>query len=194
MALFGVMGEFKPEKEPWSADVEWLEQFLNLAQPNKPKDKTFEEIVTVLKGHFEPKPLLVAERFHFNRCTQKANQPVAQYVAKLKQCAANCEFGANLDASLRDWFVSGMQNEACQRRLLSKNDLTFAKACDNMETADREQRQLRGMKSETAGAASASVHKVKLQGARSCYKRKGKKNHHANDCHFKETKCIIVER
>uniref|UniRef100_A0A674N093 Retrotransposon gag domain-containing protein n=1 Tax=Takifugu rubripes TaxID=31033 RepID=A0A674N093_TAKRU len=159
MALFGVMGEFKPEKDPWSADkVATLLSVMgattygllrNLAQPNKPKDKTFEEIVTVLKGHFEPKPLLVAERFHFNRCTQKANQPVAQYVVELKQCAANCEFGANLDASLRDWFVSGMQNEACQRRLLSKNDLTFAKACDNMETADREQRQLRGMKSET---------------------------------------------
>ena len=73
----------------------------------------------------------------------------------------------NLDASLRDRFVSRIRNEACQRRLLSGNDLTFAKAYEialNMETADRDARQLRGIESETGGAAS--VHKVKLQRAR----------------------------
>lgn len=67
----------------------------------------------VLKVHFEPKPLLVTESFRFNWCNQKPNQPVAQYMVELKQCATNCEFGANLDASLRDRFVSGMRNEAC---------------------------------------------------------------------------------
>lgn len=216
MALFGRINEFKPENQPWSAYIERLEQFFeandiadgkkvatllsvmgattygllrNLVQPHKPKDKTFDEIRTVLKEHFEPKPLLVAERFRFNRCNQKATQPVAQYVAELKQCAANCEFGTNLDASLRDWYVGGIRNEACQLRLLSENDLTFAKAFEialNMETADRDARQLRGMESETGGAAS--VHEVKLQRSRNCYRCNGK-NHNANECHFKETKC-----
>ncbi|KAK9513169.1 hypothetical protein VZT92_026728 [Zoarces viviparus] len=129
MALFGRIDEFKPENEQWSAYIERMEQFFeandvaedkqvatllsvmgaatygllrNLVQPRKPKDKTFDKIVAVLKEHYEPKPLLVAERFRFNRCNQKANQPVTQYVAELKQCASNCEFGANLDASLRD--------------------------------------------------------------------------------------------
>ena len=216
MALFGRIDEFKPENEQWSAYIERLEQFFeandiaeekhvatllsvmgattygllrNLVQPSKPKDKTFDEIVAILKGHFEPKPLLVAERFRFNRCNQKANQSVALYVAELKQCAANCDFGASLDSSLRDRFVSGIRNEACQRRLLSENDLTFAKAFEialNMETADRDARQLRGMESENIGAAS--VHKVRIQGTKNCYRCKGK-NHHANECHFKETKC-----
>lgn len=215
MALFGRTDEFKPGNEPWSAYIERPEQFSeandtdeekhvatllsvmgattygllrNSVQPNKPKDKTFDKIVTVLKELFEPKPLLVAEKFRFNRCNQKASQPVAQYVAELKQCAANCEFSANLDTSLRDRFVSGIRNEACQRRLLSENDLTFAKAFEitlNMETADRDARQLRGAESETVRAAS--VHKVKLQGARNCYRCKGK--NHSNECHFKETKC-----
>lgn len=53
----------------------------NLVQPNKPKEKTFDELLTVLNEHFEPKPLLVAERFHVNQSNQKANQLVAQYVA-----------------------------------------------------------------------------------------------------------------
>ncbi len=217
MALFGRIDEFKPESEQWSAYVERLEQFFeandiaegkrvatllsvmgaatygllrNLAQPNKPKEKTFDEIVAILKRQFEPKPILVAERFRFNQCNQKSGQPVAQYVAELKQCAANCEFGANLDAALRDRFVSGIKNESCQRRLFSENDLTFAKAFEialNMETADRDARQLRGIENERAGAAS--VHKVDMQrGKRNCYRCKGK-NHQANECHFKEAKC-----
>lgn len=106
MALFGRMDEFKPKNELWSVHVEWLKQFFranniaagkqvamlssvvgatmygplrNAVQPKTPKDKTLDEIVTVLKEHFEPKPLMVAERFLFKRCNQKANQPVAQY-------------------------------------------------------------------------------------------------------------------
>lgn len=112
---------------------------------------------------------------------------------ELKQCAANCDFGANLDGSLLDWFVSGIRKEACHRRLLSENDLRFAKAFEialNMETADRDARQLRGMESETG--AAASIHKVKLQGARNYYRCKGK-NHNANECCFKETKCHNCE-
>lgn len=198
MALLGRTDEFKPENEQWSAYIEQLEQFFeandiakgkhvatllsvmgtstcellrNLVQPNKPKAKTFDEIVAILKGHFEPRPLLVAERLHFTHCNQKASQSVALYVA-----AINCEFGTNLDSSLRDHFVSGIRNEACQRRLLSENNLAFAKASEialNMETADRNARQLRGMDSESSRAAS--VHKVKLKGTKACYRCKGKK-------------------
>lgn len=117
MVLFGRMDEFNPENELWSA---YVEQFFeaneiaagkhvatllsvvgattygllrNLVQPDKPRDKTLDKIVTVLKQHFEPKPLLVAERFRFSRYNQKVNQPVAQYVVELKQCDANCDFG-----------------------------------------------------------------------------------------------------
>ncbi|CAL9688159.1 unnamed protein product [Knipowitschia caucasica] len=131
MAQIGKVDEFKPENEPWTAYVERLEQFFdandidqgkyvavllsvmgattygllrNLVQPDKPKDKSFADIVTILKEHFEPKPILVAERFRFNKCNQKQNQ-YAQYVAELKQQATNCEFGANLDSALRDRFV-----------------------------------------------------------------------------------------
>lgn len=132
---------------------------------------------------------MVAERFRFNRCNQKAIQPVAHYVAELKQCAPNCEFGVNLDSSLRDRFVSEVRNEACQRRLLSENDLTFAKAFEislNMETTDRDVRQLRGMENDSGRAAS--FQQVIKQGNKNCFTCK-LKNHNASECHFKETKC-----
>ncbi|KAM9717125.1 uncharacterized protein ACNS7B_020902 [Menidia menidia] len=190
MAQVGKIDDFRPDVEPWTAYIERLEQYLeandvdeekhvavllsvmgakaygllrNLVQPGKPKDKTFGEIVDILKEHYEPKPILVAERFRFNRCNQKTSQTVAQYVAELKQQAANCDFGASLDSALRDRFVSGIKNEACQRRLLSEDRLTFAKAFEialNMETADRDTRQLRGAESEWS--SEASVHKYRV--------------------------------
>ncbi len=65
----------------------------NLVQPLKPKDKTFREIVSILQAHFEPKPLIIAERFRFQRCVQKPHETVSQYVADLKQCVSKFDFG-----------------------------------------------------------------------------------------------------
>uniref|UniRef100_A0AAV2LNZ5 ribonuclease H n=1 Tax=Knipowitschia caucasica TaxID=637954 RepID=A0AAV2LNZ5_KNICA len=82
--------EFKPEHETWSAYVERMELLFeahdvddgkkvpvllssvgaatygllrNLVQPDKPKDKTFDQDVTILRDYYEPKPLVIAERF-----------------------------------------------------------------------------------------------------------------------------------
>ena len=39
----------------------------SLVTPAVPKDKTFTQIVEILKKHFELKPLVIAERFNFHR-------------------------------------------------------------------------------------------------------------------------------
>lgn len=153
--LLEILASLFPKAESWSAYIERLEQFFkandisegkqvatllsvmgattysllrNLVQPEKPKDKSYKDIVDTLKNHFEPKPLLIAERFRFNHCNQRADEMVMEYAAELKQCAVSCEFGATLDEASRDRFVSGIRNEACQRRLLSESNLTFARA------------------------------------------------------------------
>lgn len=142
-----------------------------VARPTKPKDETFEEMAAVLQEHFEPQPLLAAERLRFNRWNRKANQPDAQHVAELEQRAANRELDANVDAS-PGRPVSGTRKEACQRRLLSQNGLTFAKACEmalNMETAHRHARQLRdgephcGSCQRPAGEAAGSQELLRVQ-------------------------------
>ncbi len=40
----------------------------NLVQPQKPKDKTYREIVSILQVNFEPRPLIITERFRFQCC------------------------------------------------------------------------------------------------------------------------------
>jgi hypothetical protein len=38
-----------------------------LVMPAKPCEKSLEDIMTVMEAHFEPKPLVISERFYFNR-------------------------------------------------------------------------------------------------------------------------------
>uniref|UniRef100_A0AAV2LWK9 Retrotransposon gag domain-containing protein n=1 Tax=Knipowitschia caucasica TaxID=637954 RepID=A0AAV2LWK9_KNICA len=177
--------EFKPEHETWSAYVERMELLFeahdvddgkkvpvllssvgaatygllrNLVQPDKPKDKTFDQVVTILRDYYEPKPLVIAERFRYRKCVQKSGQTATEYAAELRQLAAKCDFGDRLDEALRDGFVSGVSSEACQCKLLSEDRLTFARAVElavNMETAHRDAQQLR------TGDDVTAVHKCK---------------------------------
>ena len=79
----------------------------------------------MLKVHFQPKPLVIAERFHFHCRDQAVGESIADYVAQLRHLSAHCEFGEYLNDALRDLLVCGMRSESAQKRLLSESDLTF---------------------------------------------------------------------
>ena len=57
----------------------------NLVAPKLPKELEFEEIVVILKQHFEPKPLVIAERYHFHRRQQAPGESVGEFVAELRR-------------------------------------------------------------------------------------------------------------
>ena len=43
-----------------------------LISPQLPKDKTFEQLVAILKKHYDPEPIIIAERFRFYQRNQGA--------------------------------------------------------------------------------------------------------------------------
>lgn len=161
----------------------------NLVQPKKLKDLPLDEIVYILQAYYELKLLVIAERFRLRRYAQKNGATVAQFAAELKQLSTRCDFGDRLDEALRDSFVSGIQNESCQRKLLSTDGLTFARVLEialKMKAAHRDTLQLR-----QSEPTATSVHKVNEKQKFSQpagYRCKGK-NHSASDCYFKTTKC-----
>lgn len=101
-----------------------------LLEPVKPECKTYAQLVQALQGHYSPKPLVIAERFKFNRRFQQEGESVAAFAVELKRLAASCDFGAFLDDALRDRFVAGLSDRETQAQLLKKSTLTFANACD----------------------------------------------------------------
>ena len=166
----------------------------NLLTPQTPKDKTFDELVTVLKEHFEPKPLIISERFHFYRREQAVNESISDYVVELRRLTTHCEFGAFLEDALRDRFVCGLKNETMQRKLLTESDLTFQRAlkvAQSDETATAKAKLLQNT-SLIAHSQDLSQDICKMsgrgQGIISCY-RCGKPDHHSTQCPFMKSKC-----
>lgn len=74
----------------------------NLLSPTDPKDKTFDELVKTLSDHFEPKPIVIAEHFHFHKQNHTADESVNQFMAELRRLARHCEFKTFLEEALRD--------------------------------------------------------------------------------------------
>eukprot|EP00731_Ephydatia_muelleri_P015883 Em0009g307a len=155
MATLGKLGEFSSECESLVAYIERVEVYFlannignerkvpvllsvlgsktyavlrDLLAPTKPKDKSFAELVEVLSRHFEPKPIIIAERFRFHRRDQKSGESIAVFLSELRRLAAHCSFGAFLEEALRDRLVCGVTNDTIQRRLLTEADLTLNRA------------------------------------------------------------------
>ena len=91
--------------------------------PAVPKDKTFDQLVDVLKKHFEPKPLVITERINFHKRSQLAGESVKEFAAELRRLMIHCDFAGHLDETLRDRFLCGLKNETIQKRLLTEREL-----------------------------------------------------------------------
>lgn len=137
----------------------------NLLAPRKLADQTLPELKQALKGHFEPKKVVIAERFHFYNRNQAKGETISEYVAELRRLATHCNFKADiLNDALRDKFVCGIQREATQRRLLLEATLTLEKAvklAKGFEAVDHETKRL-----HRQGNSSEPIHAVKQRGHR----------------------------
>ena len=95
----------------------------NLASPQVPKDLTYDNLKTLLEGHFKPTPLTITERFKFHHHEQKPQESVSDYVVAIKELAGTCEFGEFLQQPVfRGRLVCGLHSEAIQKRLLAEKD------------------------------------------------------------------------
>ena len=62
----------------------------------------------MLKSHFKPEPIVIAERYGFHRRAQAEGESIADYVAELRRLTTHCKFEDTtdyLEESLRDRFV-----------------------------------------------------------------------------------------
>ncbi len=74
----------------------------NLVSPAKPGDKTFEELVALLKQHYNPTPSETVQRAKFHSRVRKPRETIADFVAELRSPAEFCDFGASHNKMLRE--------------------------------------------------------------------------------------------
>ncbi|XP_046416146.1 uncharacterized protein LOC124177625 [Neodiprion fabricii] len=99
----------------------------SLCAPILPKDKKYADLKTLMQGHLKPKPSEVMERCTFAQAKQQQNESVAEFEARLRRLALNCNF-TSLDTALRDQFVVGIRDEETRISLFRDPKLTFANA------------------------------------------------------------------
>ncbi|KAM7288053.1 uncharacterized protein ISCGN_031742 [Ixodes scapularis] len=165
MALFGQVEPFDDTKCDWLSYEERLRAFLRangvadanrvdvvislrgadtykllktLVAPEDPALKSFEDVLAVLRNHLSPRPSVIAERATFHKREQQEGESVGKYVAELKRMTQTCNFGSNLEETLRDRFVSGLSRVDIQRVLFAEDEsLTFKKAVEKALTIER---------------------------------------------------------
>ena len=209
--VFGQLKAFDPEKENISTYLERVELYFDvngvledkrvpvlltvigpsayatvriLVAPDKPRTKTYEQLEAVLKSHFEPKPLVIAERSKFYRRTQNPTETVLEYAAELRRLAITCDFGTFLDTALRDKFVFGLRYE--RKSLLTEDGM--AKAVELAQAKEAAARDAKDFKEASIRQLSRGPNRRPASGTTSCT-RCGSTNHNKEQCRFRRAKC-----
>ena len=182
----------------------------SLVSPDKPGDKTFDELISLTKNHFNPKPSVIVERYKFNSHVRQQGQSVAVFIAELRRLAQHCDYGETLNDMLRDRLVCGINDDRIQRRLLSESSLQFQKAWEMARAMELAEKNVKDIQKNTeivsvspaqlqANKLSGTRHKVKRQGKQQapsqpqgstnkCY-RCGRTDHTAQNCRARSYNC-----
>ena len=214
MPVHGKVEWFDPATEDWSTYVERLEHYFiandiateakrrstlltvagpevyslacNLVAPNKPGDKSYDDLVALIKNHYSPAPSIIVQRYKFHTRVRKQGESAANFVADLRSIAKYCEFGDVLDDMLRDRLVCGINEPKTQKRLLSEPKLTLKTAFELAQAIETASKDLLDIQPSPV-AGDVPVHQM-LQAATSlCYRCGGQ--HSPTSCRFKDFQC-----
>ncbi|XP_032068760.1 uncharacterized protein K02A2.6-like [Thamnophis elegans] len=92
-------------------------------------------LMAKLTSHYAPFPSKIARRHVFHQRSQAEGESVSAYVAALRSAALHCEF-RDLDEALLDRLVCGLRDLKLQKRLLTKTDLSFQTAFDEVRASE----------------------------------------------------------
>ncbi|KAM7309551.1 uncharacterized protein ISCGN_006558 [Ixodes scapularis] len=96
-----------------------------LLVPDSPVSKSYDVLSEVLKRHYAPKRLVIAERTKFHWRNQEVGESLADFSLAIKKLAQTCAFKDYLDQALRDRLVAGCRDPEVQRTLIQLDDDYF---------------------------------------------------------------------
>ena len=108
-------------------------------------DASFEATLKVLDDHFVPKANIPFERHLFRQISQGIGETVDQFVCRLRQRAATCDFGANEDDYIRDQLIDKCFSSHLRRKFLEKEGTVtldeLLRVARSQEAVDRQLKQ-----------------------------------------------------
>ena len=187
----------------------------NLVAPEKPQDKTYDELLTVMRDHYCPKPSEALLRYKFYNRKQKPNESVSEFVSQLRKMAEPCNFGNQFNNMIKDRIMCGVKDVGAQRKIFAEKEMTYEKAlsiAQGQEMAASNVATLQEKPSASVAAVSGPMNgarpktrkfgnrnKSARQPERNVTTEKPKKvpcercgytNHTAEECRYKTIKCF----
>nr|CDJ97739.1 Zinc finger domain containing protein [Haemonchus contortus] len=124
-------------QEVGASNYELLESLL---QGKEPEMATMVELKQAMEQQFQPKKLLVAERFGLMSKSQKAGQTLQEYYAEVQKAAGTCGFEKikdMRDAMVAMVFIGGLASVETRKRLLEREELTSKEVLEMAEAVER---------------------------------------------------------
>ena len=164
----------------------------SLVAPSKTYEKTYKEVLDLVKEHLNPKPNVIVERYQFYNRVRKAGETVPEFVAELRNLSRHCQFTDN-DEMMRDRLVCGINDVAMQRKLLAESELDLKRAVRisvGMELAAKESAAM-----TSSFGSRELVHNVDQANSKRefCF-RCGDDRHKTTDCRFKDKDCYACKK
>ncbi|CAB0035520.1 unnamed protein product, partial [Trichogramma brassicae] len=100
-----------------------------LGSPEKITGKEYKVLIDLMQKQLKPKPSEAMDRYTFHTAKQDGSKKVADFVARLKKLAINCNFD-KLENALRDQFVCGLADTDTKVKLFEEKNLTLTKAAE----------------------------------------------------------------
>ncbi|KAI8517626.1 hypothetical protein Bbelb_036430 [Branchiostoma belcheri] len=128
------------------------------AEDAKKPDKILEKFET----HLEPKTNHRIYRYEFQGIQQKPDEPIDDYVARLKNVAKKCKFKDDAETKDRlvDQLIWGCIHKKVQKTLVGKSDLTLKDAMDTARAFEATQKQMSSLSMQTGTSSSNRVDAV----------------------------------
>ena len=82
--------------------------------PHKPTERTVEELVNLVQGHYQPNPSVIVERLKFYLRAQQQGESVTTFVSELRRLSELCKYGKTLEIMLKDRIVYRIANSQLQ--------------------------------------------------------------------------------
>lgn len=156
----------------------------DLSSPEKPQSTSYKELKNLLKEHFDPTPIEIAEYYRFHHCVQHEGETIRDYLANLRRMASTCNFGSFLNTALRNQLTCGLKEKRIRDRLLEEKNLTLERAIEiaiSLESTAEESKEVNEVKTKIAN-------KKPLK----CYRCGGP--HYPNQCSFIDAECSYCKK
>ncbi|EAT34248.1 AAEL013485-PA [Aedes aegypti] len=149
-----------------------------LVSPQDPATIDFEVLQTTLVNHFDRKKNKYVESIKFWQIVQQTGESVAQFVLRLRQGAADCEYEDFLDRMLIEQLLHGLEAREMCDEIIAKKPATFKEAYEIAYTLEATRNTAREVNTGVTSSAPEETNRLGYESLRT--RRKSTFNHPKN--------------